>query len=213
MSKTRAIPFAACFLVAAGSAMAQDAGTAANPAKLNVKPLAAAQAVAKPVDAKASKAVASAPARTPAQASAERNEREAVTYAQAAQDAGFPSPAQALFFAGELSLDARQSTALSDIATRLKSRRVLLEPRIDAAETTIAAAFAAGLPDTAKWSAALREAERVRVELRTAYLIAHAETGRILTSAQRDAYLKVRAKPKPLAFTDIETSSISKTKP
>jgi Spy/CpxP family protein refolding chaperone len=151
------------------------------------------------------------PQLTPAQSARAKNERDARQYAQPAVDAGYPSPSQALYLAGELQLTPQQSTAIGDIATRLKSRIALLDPRIDAAEQSVAAAFQSGLPDTAKWSGALRESEKVRMELRSAYLVAHAEVGRLLTPAQRQSYIKIRAKVAPTSAPLV--SSVSQNKP
>jgi Spy/CpxP family protein refolding chaperone len=164
-------------------------------------------------DAKPTASVPQVAVKTPAQIAADKNERDSLAYARAAQEAGFPSPAQALFFGGELGLTEQQSTAITDIAMRLKNRCTQLDPRVDAAEQTIATAFESGLADTAKWNGALHESEKVRLELRTAYLVAHADVGRVLTSTQRAAYAKLRPKAAAPVKSQIETSSITKTKP
>lgn len=106
---------------------------------------------------------------------------------------GYPGPLHVLELADRLELTAMQRERVERIFKRMQLRARSIGKRYVAAEAAIdhvfrsGAAYKGGVLQTH-----LRDAERLRAELRGVHLQAHVETTPVLTEAQRLRYVELR---------------------
>ena len=105
---------------------------------------------------------------------------------------GYPGPAHVLELAGKLQLTDAQKRRVELIFKRMEQRAKSLGPRYVAAEAALDRVFKSGATNTGSLETLLRDAERLRSELRRAHLQAHVETTPILSQDQRKKYAELR---------------------
>jgi hypothetical protein len=105
---------------------------------------------------------------------------------------GYPGPAHVLELADKLALTADQRTKVERIFKRMQARAKSIGARYVAAELAIDEVFRSGKAQTGGLETRLRDAERLRAELRRAHLQAHIETTPLLTHGQRIKYDELR---------------------
>jgi hypothetical protein len=105
---------------------------------------------------------------------------------------GYPGPAHVLELADKLALTADQRTKVELIFKRMQARAKSIGARYVAAELAIDEVFRSGKAQTGGLETRLRDAERLRAELRRAHLQAHIETTPLLTHEQRKKYNELR---------------------
>lgn len=105
---------------------------------------------------------------------------------------GFPGPAHVLELADKLALTPDQRTRVERIFKRMQARAKSIGARYVAAELAIDEVFRSGKAASGGLETRLRDAERLRSELRRVHLQAHIETTPLLTNAQRKRYDELR---------------------
>lgn len=112
--------------------------------------------------------------------------------AKPAELTGYPGPAHVLELADKLALTPDQRTKVERIFKRMQARAKSIGPRYVAAELAIDEAFRSGKTGSGALETRLRDAERLRFELRRAHLQAHLETTPLLSTDQRRKYAELR---------------------
>ena len=106
---------------------------------------------------------------------------------------GYPGPAHVLELADKLELTAKQKARVEQIFKRMQMRAKSVGARYIAAEAAIDQVFRTGTAYTGgALQTQLRDAERLRAELRRVHLEAHVETTPILSETQRKKYTELR---------------------
>jgi hypothetical protein len=106
---------------------------------------------------------------------------------------GFPGPAHVLELAEKLELTPLQRQRVEKIFKRMQQRAKSIGVRYIAAEAALDEAFRSGkAARSGALQTRLRDAERLRAELRRAHLQAHVETTPLLSEAQIKKYAELR---------------------
>ncbi len=106
---------------------------------------------------------------------------------------GFPGPAHVLELADKLELTPQQRQRVEQIFKRMQQRAKSIGTRYIAAEAALDNVFRSGaVLKSGALQVRLRDAERLRAELRRAHLQAHVETTPLLTETQRKKYSELR---------------------
>lgn len=105
---------------------------------------------------------------------------------------GYPGPMHVLELAEKLELTEPQKKRVELIFKRMKLGAISIGTRYVEAERAIDNVFKEGAAQTGGLQTRLRDAERLRSELRRAHLQAHVETTPVLTPEQRKKYSELR---------------------
>jgi Spy/CpxP family protein refolding chaperone len=105
---------------------------------------------------------------------------------------GYPGPRHVLELADALQLTSEQRTSVQAAYDRMKTRAQQLGADYVAAEKALDEVFKSGTGDVAALSERVARAEKLRAELRLTHLNAHLEVSRLLSPAQRQAYMVLR---------------------
>jgi Spy/CpxP family protein refolding chaperone len=105
---------------------------------------------------------------------------------------GYPGPAHVLELADKLALTRDQRTRVERIFKRMQARAKSIGARYVSAEVAIDEVFRSGKAGSGGLETRLRDAERLRSELRRVHLQAHIETTPLLTEMQRKKYTELR---------------------
>lgn len=105
---------------------------------------------------------------------------------------GFPGPMHVLELADKLDLTEQQRKRVEQIFKRMQLRAKSIGTRYIEAERALDNVFKEGAAQTGSLQTRLRDAERLRSELRRAHLQAHVETTPVLTPEQRRKYAELR---------------------
>lgn len=100
-----------------------------------------------------------------------------------------------LDYADKLSFAVDQTTALNTIKQRALSEQSAAQRKIDEAEQALWLATAADQPDAAAIEAKLREIEKLRSDMRLAFIRAVGESAKVLTAEQRKMVLGLAPMP------------------
>ena len=112
--------------------------------------------------------------------------------AKPAEFNGYPGPAHVLELADKLELTPDQRKSVERIFKRMQAKARSLGQRYVASEIALDSVFKSGITDTGALTTRLRDAERLRAELRRAHLQAHVETAPLLTDVQKRKYAELR---------------------
>jgi Spy/CpxP family protein refolding chaperone len=112
--------------------------------------------------------------------------------AKPAEINGFPGPRHVLELADALQLTSDQRKSVQAAHERMKSRAQQLGADYVAAEKALDEVFKSGTADVAALAERVARAEKLRAELRLTHLNAHLEVSRLLSPAQRQAYMALR---------------------
>lgn len=105
---------------------------------------------------------------------------------------GYPGPAHVLELADKLGLTEQQRKRVEQIHKRMQLRARDIGARYVAAEAAIDTIFKYSDAGEGSLTTRLRDAERLRAELRRAHLQAHLDTRPVLSEAQRKQYAVLR---------------------
>lgn len=100
-----------------------------------------------------------------------------------------------LDYADKLSFSVDQTTALNTIKQRALSEQSAAQRKIDEAEQALWLATAADQPDAAAIEAKLREIEKLRSDMRLAFIRSVGESAKVLTAEQRKMVLGLAPMP------------------
>lgn len=105
---------------------------------------------------------------------------------------GKPGPAHVLELADDLVLSEAQRAEIKKLHTAMKEEALAAGERFIAAEAALSDAFAAEGLSEAQLQVLLATSEKARADLRYVHLVYHLSTPRVLTSAQIEAYNRLR---------------------
>ena len=112
--------------------------------------------------------------------------------AKPAEFNGYPGPAHVLELAKELQLTESQRSWIEKAFERMQLRAKSIGARYVSAERALDDVFRSGKADAGRLQTRLRDAERLRAELRRVHLAAHLEVTPLLSHEQRKKYAELR---------------------